>query len=77
MPNKIDVFIKMRSSVKLDEVIINALRIDDVNTLQLIVANSQFSVSKFIVPYSILDEFVINGQTNYLDYSVLAKLKLL
>lgn len=67
----------MRRSGKPDDVITNALRIDDVNTLQLIVANSQISASKFIVPYSILDEFVTNGQTNYLDYSVLAKLMLL
>lgn len=33
MPDKIDGFIKMRSSGKLDNVIINALKIDGVNTL--------------------------------------------
>ena len=67
--NDIDKYTEMLDLGEPTDEITKALRHDDVDSLQALVANSRINISKATVPYNIFEDVVNNGTTKYINYA--------
>lgn len=65
----IEKYKKMLDNGEPDDVIILALRNDDVDLLQSLINQKQISIERAFVPFNIYEDFILNGQTKYIDYA--------
>ncbi|KAK8872159.1 hypothetical protein M9Y10_007921 [Tritrichomonas musculus] len=68
-PGNIEKYKEMLEAGEPTDELTKALRHDDVESLQKFVLKNQIDITKAVVPYNIYEDYIINGQTNYLNYS--------
>lgn len=68
-PDNIDKYKEMRNYGKPNDILTNALRNDDIDSLQLLISKKLIDVTVEKVPFYIFEVFVPNGLTNFIDYA--------
>ena len=69
LPDKLDKYKEMLDLGEPDDRITYSIRHDDVESLKLIIIKCKIDIFKSVVSYNIFEDFIQNGQTNYLNYS--------
>ena len=68
-PDRIEEYKRMRDNYEPDDELTNAIRKDDVDTVQKLLSKSEASLNKSNVPFNIFETYILNGETKYINYA--------
>lgn len=68
-PYKIDLYKQTRDFGEPFDDITRSLRNDDIDSFQMIVSKLNCDIHKCVVPFNMYENYIINGETNYINYT--------